>query len=66
MRLWSVDIAQAAASPVKVSNTPITAMAVDPDTGYAWCGTADGEIGVVRWVGGRVGEEKWNDRLGQP
>lgn len=48
VRLWSVAAAVAAAVPMKVGNTPITALAWDPTTGHTWAGTAEGEISVIR------------------
>jgi hypothetical protein len=32
------------------STSTVTAVALDPDTGYCWAGTSAGEVVVVRWV----------------
>lgn len=48
VRLWSVQAANAAGSPAMVADAMITAIAVDPDTGYCWAGTEEGEVFVVR------------------
>jgi hypothetical protein len=50
VRIWSLDQAKAAGTPARIADSTVTALALDPDTGYCWAGTAAGEVVVVRWV----------------
>eukprot|EP00882_Tetradesmus_deserticola_P034435 GHRQ01039495.1.p2 GENE.GHRQ01039495.1~~GHRQ01039495.1.p2 ORF type:complete len:107 (-),score=26.09 GHRQ01039495.1:21-341(-) len=54
VRIWSVELARAAGTPAHVADGSVTAVAVDPDTGYCWAGTAAGEVVVVRWAAGLI------------
>ncbi len=48
VRVWSPESASAAGDPVKLYDCPVTAVAVDADTGYCWAGSAEGEVVIVR------------------
>ena len=52
LRTWSLERAEAAAPPLRVSDWPVSTVAVDPATGFAWAGSEDGGVVVIRWVGG--------------
>jgi hypothetical protein len=66
LRVWSLDAADAAAPPLRLGDAPVTAVAADPDTGFAWVGNAAGEVSVVRCAlapGPRaVGPRSWGSR----
>jgi ligand-binding sensor domain-containing protein len=48
LRVWALEGGVLAAGPLRAAAAAVTALAVDPDTGYAWAGTAEGEVVVVR------------------
>jgi len=52
LRAWSLDTAEAAAPPLRVSDCPVTAVAVEEATGFVWAGCEEGGVVVVRCVGG--------------
>lgn len=46
--VWGLASAAAAAAPLRLADVAVTAVAIDPDSGYCWAGTDDGEVVVVR------------------
>ncbi|KAF6263286.1 hypothetical protein COO60DRAFT_488362 [Scenedesmus sp. NREL 46B-D3] len=49
VRIWSLEQAKAAGTPARIADSIVTAVALDPDTGYCWAGTAAGQVVVVRF-----------------
>jgi hypothetical protein len=48
VRAWCLDSADAAAPALRVADCGVSVIVVDEDTGYAWAGTQEGEIVIVR------------------
>lgn len=49
IRLWGTYTAAAAATPLHISGSPVTVIALDGATGLLWVGTMAGEVAIVRW-----------------